>query len=53
MVSLLAVKGVILPTGVLLGDKYTNHNESELLDDQLMFAESAERLFSVIFDGAA
>ena len=53
IVSLFATKGVIFPIGVLFGDKYTNHSESELFDDQLMLAESADRLFSVILDGAA
>ena len=53
MVSLLAVKGVMFPTGVLFGDTYINHNESELFDDQFMLAVSAERLFNVILEGAA
>ena len=39
--------------GELLGDTYTNHNESELFDDQLMLAVSADRLFSVMLEGAA
>ena len=53
MVSLFATIGVILLMGELLGDTYTSHNESELFVDQLMLAVSADRLFSVILDGAA
>ena len=53
IVSLLAIKGVIFPIGVLFAERYTNHNESELLDVQLTFAVSDDKLFRVIFEGEA
>ena len=39
--------------GVLFAERYTNHNESELLDVQLTFAVSDDKLFRVIFEGEA
>ena len=51
--SLFATNGVTFPTGVLFGAKYTNQRESELFDVQLILAVSADKLFKVIFDGAA